>query len=248
MSGHSKWHNIKLRKSKVDAVKGQAFTRVAREIIMAARQGGGNPETNFRLKMAVAKAKEVNMPGENIRRAIQRGSGELDGASYDEVVYEGYGPGGVAILVEAATDNRNRTVADLRNLFAKNGGNLGESGCVGWMFEKKGLIQIVADNVDEDAVLSCVLEAGALDMRRSEDTLEVTTSPEELETVKEALEKENFPYTSAEVSMMPQNVVSVSQEDASRLLKLLEVVEDHDDVQKVWANFDIPDEVLERIS
>jgi YebC/PmpR family DNA-binding regulatory protein len=247
MSGHSKWHNIRERKSKVDAVKGKVFTKVAREIIMAVRQGGPNPESNFRLRMALLKAKEVNMPKDNIERAIQKGSGQGGEDRYEEIVYEGYGPGGVAILMEIATDNRNRTAAELRSLFSRYGGNLGESGCVSWMFEKKGLLTFNASDVDEDALLSAALEAGADDLRNDGKVLELYTSPQSFEDVKKSLEAKGFKPVSAEITMLPQTTVNVNRQSASQLVKLLNALEDHDDVQKVYSNFEMEESLLEEL-
>jgi len=247
MSGHSKWHNIRERKSKVDAVKGKVFTKVAREIIMAVRQGGPNPESNFRLRMALLKAKEVNMPKDNIERAIQKGSGQRGEDRYEEIVYEGYGPGGVAILMEIATDNRNRTAAELRSLFSRYGGNLGESGCVSWMFEKKGLLTFNASDVDEDALLSAALEAGADDLRNDGKVLELYTSPQSFEDVKKSLEAKGFKPVSAEITMLPQTTVNVNRQSASQLVKLLNALEDHDDVQKVYSNFEMEESLLEEL-
>lgn len=247
MSGHSKWHNIRERKSRVDAQKGQQFTKVAREIIMAAREGGSDPEGNFRLRLAIQKAKEVNMPKANIERAIQRGAGQDDSSRFEEVAYEGYGPGGVAVLVEAATDNRNRTVADIRSTFSKYGGNLGESGCVSWIFEKRGILTFNAKGVDQDGLLSCALEGGAEDLREEGSIIVVSTRPHDFEAVKEAVERGGYQPLSGEISMHSKTTVSVSQKEAQQLLKLLEVLEEHDDVQKVYANFDIEDKVLEEL-
>ncbi|MCL5055643.1 MAG: YebC/PmpR family DNA-binding transcriptional regulator, partial [Firmicutes bacterium] len=211
MSGHSKWHNIREKKSKVDAVKGKAFTKIAREIMMAARQGGGNPEANFRLRLALIKAKEVNMPKDNIERAIQKGSGQGSEEGYEEMLYEGYGPGGVAVLMEIATDNRNRTAGDLRSLFSKHGGNLGESGCVAWMFEKKGILYFDSETTNEDELLSAALEAGALDLKKDGETLEVYTLPSDFEKVKKELEGKKFIPSSYELTMVPQSSITLNR-------------------------------------
>lgn len=247
MSGHSKWHNIKLRKGKQDAVRGKLFTKIAREIIVAAKEGGGNPDTNLRLRLAMQKARENSMPQENIKRAIQRGTGESgESANFEEITYEGYGPAGVAIMVACLTDNRNRTVAELRNIFSKNGGNLGESGCVGWMFDSKGMVQISADGTDEDTVMMATLDAGAEDIKSEGDTIEVLCQPEDLQKVRDALSEAGIEYTSAEATMLPQSTVRVEDsKEASRILRLMDSLEDNDDVQQVYANFDIPDEILQ---
>jgi YebC/PmpR family DNA-binding regulatory protein len=245
MSGHSKWHNIRLRKAKVDAVRGKLFTKVARELIMAAREGGGNPDNNARLRLAIDKARAASMPQDNIKRAIQRGAGEIEGASYEEVSYEGYGPGGVAIMIQAMTDNRNRTVGEIRNLFARNGGNLGESGCVAWMFNERGVIVVNRDAADEETVLAIAIDAGADDVRTSDQSYEILTEPGRLEAVRAALDAHQIAQESAELSMIPTSTVTVESGDVSKVLRLMEALEDHDDVQQVYANFDIPDEVLE---
>ncbi|CBE69449.1 MAG: YebC/PmpR family DNA-binding transcriptional regulator [Candidatus Methylomirabilis oxygeniifera] len=244
MSGHSKWSGIKHKKAKVDAQRGRVFTKLIREITVAARAGGGDPDGNPRLRLAVEKAKAVNMPQDNIQRAIQKGTGELPGTSYEEYIYEGYGPGGVAVLLEIVTDNKNRTAPEIRKAFAKYGGNLGESGCVAWMFDKKGLIQVYTSEADEDRLLGVVLEAGAEDVRRSDDTFEVITAPKDLERVKASLTKEKIGIAEGEVTMLPQNTVKLEGKQAQQMLQLMETLEEHDDVQNVYANFDIPDEIM----
>jgi YebC/PmpR family DNA-binding regulatory protein len=244
MSGHSKWHNIRLKKGKMDAERGKTFTKLAREIIVAAKAGGGNPDANIRLRMAIQKARESSMPADNIKRAIQRGTGELEGANYDELTYEGYGPGGVAVLVEVLTDNRNRTVAEIRNQFSKNGGSLGEQGCVAWIFDPKGLISVTKDGVDEESVMLAALEAGAEDVRAEEETFDVVTAPEDLPAVRQAVEAAGLKYTLAEVTMLPRSTVQIEGKEAQQMLRLMEGLEDHDDVQHVYANFDIPESVL----
>lgn len=244
MSGHSKWAGIKHKKAKVDAQRGRMFSKVIREITVAARVGGGDPAGNPRLRLAMDKAKSVNMPQDNIQRAIQKGTGELPGLSYEEYVYEGYGPGGVAVLLEVLTDNKNRTAPELRKLFAKHGGNLGESGCVAWMFEKKGLIQVEAASTDEDRLFSVALEAGAEDVRRSDSLFEVVTAPKDLERVKESLTKEKIEIATGEVTMLPQSTVKLEGKQAQQVLQLMEDLEEHDDVQNVYANFDIPEEIM----
>ncbi len=248
MSGHSKWAGIKHKKAKVDAQRGRTFTKIIREITVAARVGGGDPDGNPRLRLAIDKAKAVNMPQDNIQRAIQKGTGELPGTSYEEYIYEGYGPGGVAVLLEIVTDNKNRTAPEIRKAFAKYGGNLGESGCVAWMFEKKGLIQVEAAAADEDRLLGVVLEAGAEDVRRSDDIFEVITAPKDLERVKESLAKEKIEIAEGEVTMLPQNTVKLEGKQAQQMLQLMETLEEHDDVQNAYANFDIPEEIMAAVT
>lgn len=248
MSGHSKWHNIRLQKGKADLVRGKIFGKLSREISIAARQGGGSPDANPRLRLAIEKAKENSMPADNIKRAIQKGTGELNAENYEEVTYEGYGPGGVAVLVEAATDNRNRTVADVRHLFSKYGGNLGEIGSVAWQFARKGVIMVPADEHDEDTVMEAALEAGADDLVREGDAYEITTPPESLSSVREALAARGITVTSAESTMVPQATVQLEGDAARRMLKLMDALEDHDDVQKVAANFDIAENILQEQS
>lgn len=246
MSGHSKWHNIRLRKGKQDAERGKIFTKVAREIIVAAKQGGGNPDANARLRLAIQKARDASMPADNVKRAIQRGTGELEGVSYEEVTYEGYGPGGVAVLVDCLTDNRNRTVAEIRTTFGRCGGNMGESGCVAWMFEQKGVVSIAAETTDEDSVMMAVLDAGAEDIRSEDDTIEVITQPEDLQAVRDALTNAGIEFTQAEVTMMPKSTVRVENpKEAGQILRLMDGLEDLDDVQHVYSNFDIPDDILQ---
>ncbi|MGB9773755.1 MAG: YebC/PmpR family DNA-binding transcriptional regulator [Bacteroidota bacterium] len=244
MSGHSKWAQIKHKKAATDAKRGRLFTRLIKEITIAARQGGGDPNGNPRLRLAIATAKANNMPQENITRAIQRGTGELPGVSYEEVIYEGYAPGGVALLIETVTDNRNRTVSELRHLLARNNGNLGESGSVAWMFHKKGSIIISRASYNEDDILSIVLDAGAEDMRSDEESFEIITSPENFEAVKKALEENGVKIESAELQMIPQSTVRVEGKEAEQVLKLIEALEEHDDVQHVYANFDIDEKIM----
>ena len=244
MSGHSKWHGIKHKKAKVDADKGRIFTKLIKEITVAARHGGGDPAGNSRLRTAIQAAKAANMPADNIERAIKKGTGELPGVSYEECVYEGYGPGGVAVMVEALTDNKNRTTSELRKVFSKSGGNLGESGCVAWLFAKKGLIQVEAAKADEEKLMSIVLEAGAEDMRRDESLFEVLTAPADFEKVRQAVAKAGIPLVSAEVTMVPQNTLRIEGKQAQQMLQLMEELEEHDDAQHVYANFDIPEEVM----
>lgn len=247
MSGHSKWSTIKRKKEKTDAARGRVFTRVGREIMTAARQGGGDPEMNPRLRTAVAAAKAVNMPADNIKKAIMKGTGELPGVSYDEVQYEAYGPSGVAILIQTLTDNKNRTVAEIRHLLSRNGGNMGEAGCVAWMFSKQGVIEIEGSAAPEDVVMELALEAGATDVTNDDGTWTVITEPANFETVKEAFEKNGIPIVRAELDMNAQTTVKLEDKPAEQMLKLMDSLEDHEDVQKVYANFDIDDAVLERI-
>ncbi|MFO7607546.1 MAG: YebC/PmpR family DNA-binding transcriptional regulator [Desulfurivibrionaceae bacterium] len=249
MAGHSKWANIKHRKGAVDAKRGKIFTKLIKEITVAARMGGGDPDANPRLRSAIVAAKAVNMPKDNVERGIKKGTGELEGVNYEEILYEGYGPGGVAVLVECMTDNRNRTVADIRSFFSKANGNLGESGCVAWMFDKKGSIMIDREAIEEEKLMEVALEAGAEDVVDDGGVFQVLTAPEDLETVREALEGAGISYDEANLSMIPQNVVEVNDEKtAAQLMKLLDNLEDNEDVQNVHANFDIPDEIIEAIS
>jgi YebC/PmpR family DNA-binding regulatory protein len=249
MSGHSKWSTIKRKKGAIDAKRGKVFTRLIKEITVAARSGGGDPEGNPRLRSAIATAKSENMPKDNIARAIKKGTGEIAGEIYDEIMYEGYGPGGVAILVECLTDNRNRTVADVRHYFAKNNGNLGESGCVAYMFDKKGLILVDKSTVEEEKLMDAALEAGAEDVVEEESEFQILTTPEEFDDVRSALEEAGISFVDASISMVPQNTVEVTDEKVARaLMKLMESLEDHDDVQNVYANFDIDDDLMEMLS
>lgn len=249
MSGHSKWSTIKRKKGAIDAKRGKIFTKLIKEITVAARMGGGDIEANPRLRSAVLSAKSENMPKDNIERAIKKGTGGLEGVSYEEILYEGYGPGGVAVLVETMTDNKNRTVADVRHYFSKSGGNLGESGCVGWMFDKKGVITVDKETISEEKLLEMALEAGAEDVVEEDSTFQIITSPEDFNEVTESLEKAGVQHLEASISMVPKNSVDVAEEKTARsLMKLLENLEDHDDVQKVHANFDIPDELMEALS
>ena len=248
MSGHSKWHNIKLRKGKQDAIRGKLFTRISKEIIMAAKGGGGNPDANLSLRMAVQKAKENSMPNDTIKKAIQRGTGEIEGVNYDEITYEGYAPAGVAVMVLTLTDNRNRTVAELRSAFTKNGGNLGETGCVGWMFDIKGLIQIDAKLTDEDSVMELTMDAGAEDIKTEDGMIEVYTPAEAFGAVRDAIETAGITMTSAELTRIPQNTITVTDvKEAQRILRMMDALDDIDDVQQVFANFDIPDEIMQEL-
>lgn len=250
MAGHSKWANIKHRKAKADEKKGRIFTALAREIILAARQGGGDPEGNLRLKTAIVKAREANMPNDNIQRAIMRGTGEIEGESYEEVVYEGYGPGGAAVLLSIATDNRNRTASEIRHIFSRNGGSLGESGCVAWMFKPMGTITLeISEEEKREELILRAIEAGAEDVDdNSPDILVIKTLPENLETVRHALEEIVKDIASAEIEMVPQTTVTIKDvETAAKVLRLMELLEENDDVQAVYTNVDIPDEIIEQV-
>ncbi len=246
MSGHSKWHTIKHKKGALDAKRGKVFTKLIKEITVAARVGGsGDVDQNARLRKCVIDAKAVNMPNDTIDRAIKRGTGELEGVNYDEITYEGYGIGGVAVLVETMTDNRNRTVAEIRHLFSKNGGNMGEAGSVAWMFDKKGYIVVDKADKSEDELFEIVTDAGADDMQDEGDVFEVYTSPENYEAVDEAIKKAGITPQASEVSMIPQNYIALTGDDAKKMLKLYEALDDNDDVQKVYANFDIDESEME---
>lgn len=246
MSGHSKWASIKHKKATVDAKRGKLFTKLMKEITIAAREGGGDPDANPRLRTAVANAKAGNMPNDTIERGILRGTGQLPGAIYEEITYEAYGPQGVAIIVEVVTDNRNRSTSDLRFILSKNGGNLGEKGCVAWMFDKKGLIIVDKDKANEDELMMMALEAGAEDMKSGDDSFEITTAPEDFESVRSALQEAEIEMILAEISMIPQTTVKLDGNEALKLMKIMESLEEHDDVQSVYANFDIPDEIIEQ--
>jgi YebC/PmpR family DNA-binding regulatory protein len=239
MSGHSKWHSIKHKKGATDAKRGKLFTKFIKEITVAARTGGGDPDANARLRKAILDAKAGNMPNDTIDRAVRRGTGAEEGVNYEEITYEGYGPGGVAILIEAVTDNRNRTVAEIRHMLSKNGGNLGESGSVGWLFEKKGYIVVEKTAKPEDDLFEIAIEAGADDLRDDEDNFEIITSPDNFEGVQSAIKSAGIEPQMAEVSMVPQTYVKLEGGNAQQMLRLMEAIEDHDDVQKVYANFDI---------
>ena len=249
MSGHSKWSTIKRKKGAADAKRGQAFTRLIKEVTIAARMGGGNPEGNPRLRTAVAAAKAENMPKDNIERAIKKGTGELEGVNYEEFTYEGYGPAGVAVYVEIMTDNKNRTAADVRHIFSKNNGNLGENGCVAWMFEKKGTFVYDKSEVDEEKLMEYVLDAGAEDISEEESTWVVMTDHKNFYSVKEAIDKiDALPsYTVAEITMIPQNTVKVAGKEVEQVLRLMDALEECEDVQNAYANFDIPETELEKL-
>ncbi|MBI3626368.1 MAG: YebC/PmpR family DNA-binding transcriptional regulator [Candidatus Rokubacteria bacterium] len=248
MSGHSRWAQIKRKKAKTDQQRGKLFTKLIRELTVAARSGGGDPKVNMRLKAAIEGAKAASMPAENIKRAIQKGTGELPGETLEEVTYEGYAPGGVAVMVRVVTDNKNRTAPEIRHVFEKNGGNLGQVGCVGWMFERKGVIQVDAERIGEDELLGLALDAGAADMRRVEKVYEITTSPDEMESVRRALEERKVPILEAEVSMVPLSTVRAEGKEAQAVLRLIEALEELDDVTAVYANYDIPDEIIEAVT
>lgn len=249
MSGHSKWSTIKRKKGALDAKRGKAFTKLIKEITLAARLGGGDMEGNSRLRQAVLAAKDINMPKDNIDRAVKKGTGELEGgANYEEVTYEGYGPGGVAVLVEVMTDNKNRTVAEIRHIFSKHGGNLGENGCVSWMFEKKGSILIDKKNSDEDTLMEIALDAGADDVKVEESEFQIITSPDAFEKVKNAVVNKGIKCVEAKITFISTNNVKLEEGKAEQMLKLMEKMEDNDDVQNVYANFDIADDIMEKLS
>jgi YebC/PmpR family DNA-binding regulatory protein len=248
MSGHSKWSSIKHKKAAVDAKRGKIFTKIVRELTVAAKIGGGDPDANPRLRLAVDKAKSVNMPQDNMKKAIQKGTGELPGVSYDEITYEGYGPAGVAVFMETLTDNKNRTVGELRNILSKHNGSLGESGSVAWIFEKSGYILVDKKTTGEDDLMGIALDAGASDMKNEpdEENYEIITEPADMEDVKSALAAASVEMTLAEITMLPKNYVKIDDpKKAAQMTRLMDALEDHDDVQHVYANFDIPDELLE---
>jgi YebC/PmpR family DNA-binding regulatory protein len=245
MSGHSKWHTIKHKKGAADAKRGKIFTRIIKELTVAARNGGGDPATNPRLRTIIADAKSVNMPADNIKKAIQRGTGELPGVSYEEITYEGYGPGGAAVIIETLTDNKNRTVGELRHLLEKYNGNLGSANSVAWMFEKKGYIVVDKGAADEEKLLNTALEAGADDMRDDGDNWEVLTDPSAFETVRDAVKALGVEPASAQVAMLPQNYIKLQGKEASQMVKLMDVLDEHDDVKQVWSNFDIEEKEIE---
>jgi YebC/PmpR family DNA-binding regulatory protein len=245
MSGHSKWHTIKHKKGALDAKRGKMFTRIIKELTVAARNGGGDPDSNPRLRTVIADAKAVNMPADNIKKAIQRGTGELPGVSYEEVTYEGYGPGGAAVIIEALTDNKNRTVGELRHMLTKHNGNLAESNAVAWMFSKKGYIVVDKAGADEEKLLNAVLEAGGDDLRDDGDTWEVLSEPSAFEAVRDAVKALGVEPATAQVAMLPQNYIKLEGKDASNMVKLMDALDDHDDVKQVWSNFDIEEREIE---
>jgi YebC/PmpR family DNA-binding regulatory protein len=251
MAGHSKWANIKHKKARSDEKRGKEFTKIAKEITIAARTGGGgDPEANSKLKLAIQKAKAINMPNDNISRAIKKGTGEMESETIEEIIYEGYAPGGVAIMLDIATDNRNRTASEIRHLFSKNNGNLGESGCVAWMFKRAGFIIISKDDmgIDEEELLLMALDLGADDVREEDDSFEIITSPEVFMDVKEGLEGQGMKLEEADIVMLPENSMEITDPDmAEKVIKLVDLLEDHDDVQNVYSNMSIPDEVMEKL-
>jgi YebC/PmpR family DNA-binding regulatory protein len=248
MSGHSKWSTIKRKKGKADAQRGKIFTKIIRVITVAARSGGGDSETNVKLKAAIQLAKENNMPNENIEKAIRRGTGEADGVSYEEIIYEGYGPGGVAVLIETLTDNKNRTTPEIRKIFSKNAGNLGENGCVAWMFDKRGYFIFEKAKVNEDTIVDLALEAEAEDVKSDNENIEVITPPENYEKFSNLIKEQNIDCLLNEITLIPKTTVDLESKKAMQMLNLMEQLEDHDDVQKVYANFNIADEIMEEIS
>jgi YebC/PmpR family DNA-binding regulatory protein len=249
MAGHSKWKNIQHRKGRQDAIRAKIFTKISKEIFVAVRNGGPDPNTNMRLKVALQKAKDNNVPNENVERTIKKATGDLEGITYEEITYEGYGPGGVAVMVEVLTDNRNRSAAEVRHIFSKNGGNMGESGCVSFLFNRKGQITINKQEytLDEDEVMMVALEAGAEDIETTEESITILTSPDELEVVRESLVSAGIPIASSEVTMVPTTTVKITGDDAVKMLKLMDMMEESDDIQNVYANFEIDDEEMEKI-
>jgi len=246
MSGHSKWSTIKHKKGAADAKRGKIFTKLIKEVTIAARIGGsGDPNSNPRLRAAIQAAKNENMPKDNIERAIKKGTGELEGVNYEESLYEGYGPGGAAVLVESLTDNKNRAVADIRHIFSKNAGNLGSNGCVAWMFDKKGYINVRKDGVDEELLMEVSINAGAEDVREDGNSFEIISDSEDFESVRAALEEASIPYVEAEITMIPQSTTNIEGKEAQQMVRLIEALEDCEDVQKVYTNADIPDEIAD---
>lgn len=246
MSGHNKWASIKHKKAATDSKRGKVFTKIIREMVVAAKEGGGVIENNARLRKAVSDAREANMPQDNIKKAIQRGTGEIPGAIYEEITYEGYGPGGVALIIETTTDNKNRTASDVRKIFSKHSGSMGETGCVGWMFSKKGFISIDKSAGDEDTIMTLALDNGADDFQVEDDCYEIYTKIEDIEKIKNAFEQKSIPILESEVSMIPQTYVKLEGDDAEHMLKLMDELEEHDDVKNVFANFDISKEDMEK--
>lgn len=248
MSGHSKWKTNKSKKNAADAKKGAAYTKVIKEITVVAREGGGNPDTNPRLRTVIARAKELNMPSDNVKMAIKRGTGELPGVVYETVMYEAYGPGGVAIMIEALTDNKNRTTAELRNIMSKKSGNMAGGGSVSWIFSKKGYLLIEKSQIKEEELMDLALEAGAEDFKSDEKNYEITTSVQDFEKVKQAIQNKGINFQDAEITMVPSSSIKLAGNEAKQLLSLIESLEEHDDVQQVYANFDIPDEIMEQMA
>ncbi len=248
MSGHNKWSTIKHKKGAADAKRGKVFSKLIKELTIAARMGGGDPDGNPRLRTALNTARNANMPKENIERAIKRGTGEIEGVNYEEIIYEGYGPGGVAVMVEALTDNKNRTVAEIRHIFDKYNGNLGETGCVNWMFQKKGMVAISAEGLTEDEVMELALENGAQDVAVEEDTFEIAVDPSDFEPVRKAVEDKGWKIELAEITMVPQNTLKLDGKKAEQMLKMMDALDDHDDLERVYANFDISEEEMMNVS
>ena len=248
MSGHSRWAQIKRKKGKTDVQRGKLFSKILREITVAARNGGGDPKGNLRLKAAMESARAANMPADNIKRAVQKGTGELPGESYEEISYEGYGAGGVAVMIRTLTDNKNRTAPEIRHIFEKNEGRMGTSGCVAWMFDRRGMIEVDAQKVKEDDLLEKALDSGATDVKQVEKVFEVTANPDEMEAVRQALERQGMPVLEARVDMVPQSTVKVEGKEAAAVLRLIEALEEQDDVQAVYSNYDIADEVIDAIT
>jgi|SRR5579884_1809494 YebC/PmpR family DNA-binding regulatory protein len=244
MSGHSHWATIKHKKGAIDAKRGKLWSKLSRAIIIAARGGGGDPTMNLKLRYAIDKAREVSMPKDNIERAIKRGTGEIEGLTYEEITYEGFGPGGIAIMVDVLTDNRNRTAGEVRKIFERNGGNMGSAGCVGYLFERKGLFNVHADGIDEDTLMGIALDAGADDLKRSGSTYDITCDPASFNKVREALQKNNIPVANAEITQLPKTAMDADVETAQRVLRLMEALDDHDDVQHVYSNLNITEEAL----
>ncbi len=247
MSGHSKWHSIRHKKGAVDAKRGRLFTKIIKEITVAARQGGGDPDANSRLRTVIAKAKEANMPKDNIEKAIKKGTGELEGYNLEEIIYEGYGPNGVAIMIDTLTDNRNRTTAEIRNILTKSGGNLGENGCVSWIFEKKGIVTLNAEKYDENSVMEIAIDSGADDIQGDNNVWEVTTTPGNYEKVRSGFIDKGMEILMGDIMRVPKTTIKLDEKSAGKILTLMEKLEDHEDVQNVAANFDIPDEILQNI-
>lgn len=248
MAGHNKWSSIKHKKSAADAKRGKLFAKLIKEITVAARMGGGDADANPRLRHAIHQAKSNNMPKDNLERAIKKGTGELEGVNYEEIVYEGYGPGGVAVLVECLTDNKNRSIADIRHIFSKAGGNVGTDGCVAWMFDKKGLISVSKQDADEEILVEVALDAGAEDIKEAETTFDIITAPSDFDAIKDAIDTARISYEVAEITMIPQNTAKVEGKEAEQMIKFMEALDDSDDVQKFYSNADIPDEVFESFS
>ena len=245
MSGHSKWSTIKHKKGAADAKRGKIFTKLIKEITVAARLGGGDPEANPRLRHAISAARSQNMPKDTFERAIKKGTGELEGVNYEEILYEGYGPGGVAVLVETMTDNRNRTIAEVRNIFGKAGGNVGTDGCVAWMFDKKGLISVSKEDSDEETLMDIALDAGAEDIKEETDSFDIIIEPAAFDTVKDAIDNAGIKYNMAEITMIPQNLTKVEGKEAEQMIRFMEALDDSDDIQKFYTNADIPDEIFD---